>query len=100
MTEASRYSAAWQDRKRRVAVFRTAQLLFLPLVGGAAFVCAKNPGAYNMSMLRSPFPVLAWFSGYLVADIWLNRFRCPRCGDLYFWKLEWMRRFWPQKSCI
>jgi hypothetical protein len=35
------------------------------------------------------FAFLAWILGYVIAGIWLNRFRCPRCGKLYYWRLEW-----------
>lgn len=24
----------------------------------------------------------------MAAGVWLNRFRCPRCGKLYYWRWE------------
>jgi hypothetical protein len=31
----------------------------------------------------------AWFVGQMAAGVWLNRFRCPRCENLFYWKWGW-----------
>jgi hypothetical protein len=87
-TAASRYSAAWRDRKRRMVVFKTVQFLFFPMVLGARFISSKNPCAGQRSMSPAPLAFLVWFLGYILVGIWLNRLRCPRCGKLYDWRLE------------
>jgi hypothetical protein len=98
ITEASRYSAAWRDRRRRMVVFRTVQFLLFPIVLGAEFLSSKNPCVGEDSMPPVLFAFLAWILGYVIAGIWLNRFRCPRCGKLYYWRLEWKGALERQKN--
>jgi hypothetical protein len=87
-TEVSCYSAGWRDRKRRMVVFKIVHFLFFPVVLGAEFISSKNPYA-RLGSIQPVFPAfLSWFLEYILAGIWLNRFRCPRCGQLYFWRLE------------
>jgi hypothetical protein len=35
------YAAAWKDRKRRLVVFRTVQIMGIPVIIGAAYECSK-----------------------------------------------------------
>jgi hypothetical protein len=87
-TEVSCYSAGWRDRKRRMVVFKIVHFLFFPVVLGAEFISSKNPYA-RLGSIQPVFPAfLSWFLEYILAGIWLNRFRCPRRGQLYFWRLE------------
>jgi predicted Zn-dependent protease len=80
-----RYAAAWRDRKRRFIVFRVVQLSLFALVLALWLVTRKHPYV-------APRPVLlgfgGWFIAYMIAGAWLNRFRCPRCGKLYYWRWE------------
>jgi predicted Zn-dependent protease len=80
--EAIRYGAAWKDRRFRMAVFTAMQLVFFLILFVFAFLSAirLDPGI-------NPFPLfLLWFLIYLHTAIWLNRFRCPRCGQFYYRK--------------
>jgi hypothetical protein len=87
--EAARYAAAWRDRRRRMVVFKTIQILFFPMIVGAAFISLEYPSAYQKSMPQALLAFPAWFVVYIAAGLWLNQFRCPRCGKLYYWRLEW-----------
>ena len=89
MTDEFRYAAAWRDHSRRMAVFRTIQLLLFPMILGAAFISSKYPCAYQISMSQALVAMSTWFLAYMAAGIWLNRFRCPRCGKRYYWRVEW-----------
>ena len=63
--------------------FRTVQISFFPLI----LVLA----VFSRYRESEPTGVLfvGWFVSYIAAGIWLNRFRCPRCGKLYYWDLRW-----------
>ena len=76
------YDTAWRDRRRRMAVFRSIQIAFIPVIVGAAFASRRLSDAMLLLL------VATWFVAYMVAGVWLNRFRCPRCGQLYYWRLE------------
>jgi predicted Zn-dependent protease len=80
-----RYAAAWRDRRRRFLVLKATQLSFFALLVALLIVTRRHPYV-------APRPVLlgfaAWFIAYMVAGAWLNRFRCPRCGKLYYWRWE------------
>jgi predicted RNA-binding Zn-ribbon protein involved in translation (DUF1610 family) len=67
MIAAESYAAARRDQRRRMLVFKTIQIAFFPIILSAAF----------LSLSRS------------LPRQWLNRFRCPRCGNLYYWRLQW-----------
>ena len=78
------YAAAWRDRRRRMAVFRTAQVSFLPVL----LVPCVMYGEYVPARVEFSF-FGGYFLAYMAAGIWLNRFRCPRCGKLYYWRPKW-----------
>lgn len=80
------YSAAWRDRRVRFFVFKATQLSFF-LVLFLLFLISRNHPRVPFG--AAIFPFAAWFAVYIAAGIWLNRFRCPRCGKLYYWRTEW-----------
>jgi Transposase zinc-ribbon domain len=80
MTDAGFYAASWRDRSRRMFVFKSAQIAFIPIIIGAAFLSARS----SLVLLAIPL----WLVVYLASAVWLNRFKCPRCGKLYYWRLE------------
>jgi predicted Zn-dependent protease len=80
-----RYAAAWRDRKRRFFVFRVVQLSLFALVLALWVVTRKHPYVAPRPVL---FGFAVWFISYMAAGVWLNRFRCPRCGKLYYWRWE------------
>ena len=77
------YATAWRDRRRRMAVFKTVQISFFPLVFVLWFLSSIYPQWGKLIVL---FPV--WLVAYMIAGIWLNRFKCPRCGKLYYWRVQ------------
>lgn len=84
MSSTQPYAEAWRDRRLRMAVFRVVEYSGLPII---------PLSAYLSNMYRSAVPMLlvpAWYLGFIVAGVWLNRFRCPRCGKFYYWRLERM----------
>jgi hypothetical protein len=81
MTDVGLYAAAWHDRSRRMLLLKLAQIAFIPIIIACAFLSTRRP---NIAL----FVVPVWFVAYLIAGVWLNRFRCPRCGQLYYWRLE------------
>jgi hypothetical protein len=67
-------------------VFKTTQIAGLPIMFGAVYLASIDP---NVSHLPRPLLALpVWFIAYIAVGIWLNRFRCPRCGKLYYWRVE------------
>jgi fatty-acid desaturase len=84
MSAVDRYAAAWRERRRRIRAFKATQLAFFPILLVAAYVCSKRPSASDEFV----FTIAIWFIGYIVVGVWLNRFRCPRCGNLYYWRVQ------------
>ena len=83
---AERYAAAWRDRKRRFFVFKTVQLSMFALVFVLFLAAGNHPHVSSGVVVLPVFG--GWFITYMVAGVWLNRFRCPRCGKLYYWRWE------------
>jgi predicted Zn-dependent protease len=80
-----RYAAAWRDRRRRFLVVKAVQLSFFALLFALWVVTRRHPYVAPRPVL---FGFAVWFISYMVAGVWLNRFRCPRCGKLYYWRWE------------
>jgi hypothetical protein len=72
-----------------MVVFKTIQISFIAIVFAAAILAPKYQRADHVFDHRFLSAVGAWIVAYLVAGVWLNRFRCPRCGKFYYWRLEW-----------
>jgi hypothetical protein len=83
--EEQRYAAAWRDRRRRPLVARVVQLSFFVLIFAFWVATRKHPYVAPQSVL---FAFAAWFVALMAAAVWVNRFRCPRCGKLYYWRWE------------
>jgi YD repeat-containing protein len=82
--DVARYAAAWQDRRRRMLVFRTVQFSFVVVIGFAYL------SWIHFNTLIGPlFILLTWHVIYIASAVWLNSFRCPRCGEFYYWRLQW-----------
>ncbi len=82
---AEHYATAWRDRRRRFFVFKTVQFSFFALMFILFIVTRKHPYESSRVML---LVFAAWFISYMAAGVWLNRFRCPRCGKFYYWRWE------------
>lgn len=94
-TEVEQYAAARKDRKRRFVTYVVALNSFWVLVGLGIFSQADS--RFDVSGRTVSVGVGAWFVGQIAAGVWLNRFRCPRCGKLFYWKWDWKiegRREW------
>ena len=81
------YRAAWRDRRRRMLIFKSVQIAFFPIIIGFALMWPSGV-VPRQALLVFPF----WFIAYLAAGVWLNRFRCPRCGNLYYWRWQPLKR--------
>lgn len=77
------YAKAWRDRRRRMIVFKTVQISLFPMILVLWFLSSLHP---NWGRVILAFP--AWLVAYLAAGVWLNLFRCPRCGKLYYWRVH------------
>jgi hypothetical protein len=77
------YAKAWRDRRRRMIVFKTVQISFLPTILVLWFLSSLHPD-WGKVILAVP----TWLIAYVAAGVWLNRFRCPRCGKLYYWRVQ------------
>lgn len=64
-------------------VFKAIQPAFFPLVVVLALMSKYLRAQPN---LLAVIPV--WFITYMTTGVWLNRFRCPRCGKLYYWRVQ------------
>jgi hypothetical protein len=78
------YAKAWRDRRRRMIVFKTVQISLFPMMLLLWLLSSRRPDRNDGVILALP----AWFAAYMAAGVWLNRFRCPRCGKLYYWRLQ------------
>ena len=85
--DAARYAAAWQDRKRRMFVFKTVVYGFNLIIIGAVYGSSIRSRSHFWSHFMLLFP--AWLVVYTAAGVWVNRFRCPRCSEFYYWTLQW-----------
>jgi hypothetical protein len=91
--DVQRYAAAWRDRRRRMFVFRLAPILLLggPIIS-FRFTEGLLPPPSDRTAARGIWIVavfLLWLGAYAAVGVWLNRFRCPRCGGWYYWKWTW-----------
>jgi hypothetical protein len=75
MTEQCGYLAAWQDRRRRMAVLKAIQFSFflIPMTGWVT--SSKYPTVYQRWGRQVLLAFPAWFLAYIAAGVWLNRFR-------------------------
>jgi len=104
MDEVARYAAAWKDRRRRFFVFKATQIAGVPILLGAAYLSDGMTLRASHSLFAIPIfqAMPIWLVGYVAAGVWLNRFRCPRCGKLYYWRLQlsgYMKRQMNWRSC-
>lgn len=88
-SEIERYAAAWRDRKRRFITYIIALNSFWLLVI-FGFLSQAN-SRFDLPGRTLILAFAAWFVGQMAAGVWLNRFRCPRCGNLFYWKWNWKR---------
>jgi len=77
------YAAAWRDRRGRMVVFKTLQFSFFPMLLALWYLSSIHP-QWHQQLYAFP----CWFIGFLAAGVWLNRFRCPRCRNLYYWRVQ------------
>jgi hypothetical protein len=77
------YEDAWRDRRRRMVIFKAVQISFFPMLLVCWYLSSIRP-----EWRRLPIAFPAWFIGYMAAGVWLNRFRCPRCGKFYYWRVQ------------
>jgi hypothetical protein len=94
MSDEERYAAAWRDRRRRFLVFKTVQIAGAGIVLGTLSLGTIHLLSPQQAIVAFP----AFFIVYGVAGVWLNRFRCPRCGRLYYWSLKLKGAFERQKN--
>src|ERR1700730_17600995 len=85
MTEEERYATAWRDRRRRLWLFRAMQIALIPMMIGLIHLY----GSQRATLLNVSVVILVPLGLYVIVGAWLNRFRCPRCGGLYYWNRQW-----------
>jgi len=73
ITEIARYRAAWRDLRLRRTL---AAVLILGFIPASLFLVRLGPpgGRYVQGI---------WLLSIIPAVLWLMRFRCPRCGELF-----------------
>jgi predicted RNA-binding Zn-ribbon protein involved in translation (DUF1610 family) len=82
--DAARYAAAWNDRRRRYVAFRASWVL-LPILVVLAVLSFQGQ---RLSRLQVLLRIGLALIPYVAVGIWVDRFRCPRCGKLYYWSIE------------
>lgn len=98
MATAEHYNTAWRDRRRRAISFYTLLYSGIPIMLGSVYLCSTGPGAAHILPPEGLLVIPAWLVADLAAGIWLNRFRCPRCGKFFYWRLEWQGYLERQKN--
>lgn len=89
---AQRYAAAWRDRRLRMFVFKLAMPVMIlgMLLSSRLLAGSLPPPSDRTARLIWVLALFSfWMSIYAGVGIWLNRFRCPRCGGRYYWKWTW-----------
>ena len=77
--DAGRYEAQWRDYTRRRNLFIFGCLSVVPLFVVSAIISLR---LFNTLIPASALAVL-WLIFFLVAGANLNKFQCPRCGNLF-----------------
>jgi predicted RNA-binding Zn-ribbon protein involved in translation (DUF1610 family) len=85
--EIKQYAAAWKDRKRRFLIYVVALNSFWILILLGAL--SQGDSRFDLPSRTVFLAFASWFVGQMAAGVWLNRFRCPRCGNLFYWKWNW-----------
>ncbi len=88
ISDAARYAAAWKDRRLRFFVYVT-ELYSLVIFIAVPLLCQAVPRLYRYVPDGYIWVFPAWFVGNMVVGVWLNRFRCPRCGNFFYWNWTW-----------
>ena len=73
---------AWREFCRRKRVFWSLFLLYMPVMVLIAFIVRE----LNLDEQWSIAAAVFWLAAWGVAGIWLSRFRCPSCDELFFLK--------------
>lgn len=77
------YAKAWRDRRQRMIVFKTVQISFFPMI--LVLWLFSSPYTDRSRLILA---ISAWFAAYAATGVWLNLFRCPRCGKLCYWRVQ------------
>ena len=83
------YSAAWADYRRRARMFWFVFLTYLP---GVLFL-SRGVGA--VFGIEQPFfeVAIVWMAAFALAGWYRNGWRCPRCGQPFFYRRFWKNDF-------
>lgn len=88
------YQEQWDEYKKRRRIFILVWLLYLPVAGGIALFFKKMFGSEELIL-----PVVfAWMVFFLIAGLRMTFWKCPKCGNSFFFKFSEINIF-PQK-CV
>ena len=91
------HSAAWRDLTKRRRLFWGIFLGYVPGVALLCFVIGRP-----LSALTGGEPCLwiafCWLLAFTIAAIYLQQFRCPRCGSAFFRTWWWHNPF--SRKCL
>lgn len=76
------YARAWRDCRRRRFALQTVQLSCVPMLVLACYWASIH------RQVAGAWLAAGWFLAFFSAGVWLKRFRCPRCGKLFYWRLQ------------
>ena len=80
----SKYLREWQDYRRRRNLLLFASIGYVPACG--VF------GVFTMLLFHSDRPIvpfaICWMAFGVFANMRFNGFRCPRCGNMFFFQDE------------
>jgi hypothetical protein len=86
----------WDEYRRRRKLNLFAFIGYLPVVFGTAVIAEPLihfPGAPIVVMV-------GWMIFIAVADVRHAKFRCPRCGGLFFLRYGFYARYYDEPRCV
>jgi hypothetical protein len=80
------YDSKWRDLRQRSRFFWFVFLVWAPasaVISTVLDAISPRLGSRHFLWITGP-----WMIAYLAAGVWLMRFRCPQCRELFFSRLE------------
>ena len=94
------YAVAWRDCRKRTIIFWIVFLGYMPGVGVIFFAVGPSLAALTGIKLNDSGIMIAfcWMVAFAITGFRLSLFRCPRCGQSFFWGSWYTNTF--ARKCV